>query len=272
MKKTEQVMDKNIIGAVVILSFIIGSCWAGCCTKGEVCSQRQETDANSVEAILEQLNKKTRELQTYQAQIVYKFSQPLLESKSVRKGVLYYAKYGEKSRLRINFQKLKQDDENEQKYIEHYIFDGIWLTHIDFQIKSVKRYQLAEPNKPMDAFDLASKNLPIIGFAKIEDLKKQFEVQLVEQSQTEPSPFIQLHLKVKPNSIYKDDYISIDFWIDKNLYLPAKVVAISTEEDIYEIQFLNPKVNKKIGKKTFEFKIPEGFSVDIEPLEKKETK
>ena len=41
--------------------------------------------------------------------------------------------------------------------------------------------QLTEPNKPMDAFVLASRNLPIVGFAKIEDLKKQFDIKLVEQ-------------------------------------------------------------------------------------------
>jgi outer membrane lipoprotein-sorting protein len=183
---------------------------------------------------------------------------------------LYYAKNDEKSLLRINFQTLKQDDEKQQKYIEHYIFDGIWLTHIDYQLKSVKRYELSEPNKPVDAFDLAGENFPIIGFTKIEDLKKQFEVQLVAQEQAEPSPFTHLHLKVKADSIYKDDYTSIDFWMDKKLSLPAKIVAVSTEEDIYEIEFLKPIVNKKIDKDVFEFKIPEGFSIEIEPLKKKE--
>lgn len=264
-------MDKNIkIRAFIILLLIAGACWAGCSTKGPVSCRITVTDANCVDTILEQLSKKTRELQSYQAQLEYKFSQPLLESESLRKGVLYYSKDDKKSLLRINFQTLKQDDEKPQKYLEHFIFDGIWLTHIDYQIKSAKRHQLAEPNKPMDAFDLASRNLPIIGFTKIEELQKQFEVQLILQTQSEPSPFIKLHLKVKPDSIYKDDYTSIDFWIDKELYLPAKVVAVSTEEDIYEIKFLEPMVNKKLDKKVFEFDIPRGFTEEIIPLKNPE--
>ncbi len=250
----------------IILLLIMGSCRADCCTKSTV----PATDTNEVEKILEKLSTKTKELQSYQAQIEYNFSQPLLESESLRKGVLYYSKDDKKSRLRINFQTLKQDDENQQKYIEHFIFDGIWLTYIDYQIRSAKRHQLAEPNKPMDAFDLASRNLPIIGFTKIEELKKQFEVQLVEQSQTEPSEFIQLHLKVKSDSAYKDDYTSIDFWIDKELYLPAKVVAVSTEEDIYEIKFIKPMINKKLDEKVFEFEIPKDFSEEIIPLKNPE--
>jgi len=172
---------------------------------------------------------------------------------------LYYQKSGRESKLRINFQTLKQDDEKEQEYIEQYIFDGVWLTHIDYQIKHVQKRQLTEPNEPADAFELASQNFPIIGFSKVEDLKEQFEIKLVELEGKERQDFIKLHLKVKPDSIYKDDYTSIDFWIDKKLNLPAKIVAITTEEDIYQIKFLKAKVNRKLDEKVFEVKIPKGF-------------
>jgi len=184
-----------------------------------------------------------------------------------------------KSKLQINFQTLKQDDEKEQEYIEQYIFDGVWLTHIDYQIKEVKRRQLAEPNEPADGFELARRNFPIVGFGKAEDLKKEFEISLIEQRQQEhPSvipaeagirEFIGLHLKVKPGSIYKDDYTSIDFWIDKKINLPAKIVAVSTEEDVYEIILLDAKVNERIDKKVFEIKVPDGFGEEIIPLKKK---
>ena len=274
-------MNKKIIMKVFFLLLgTMGTCWAGGCTKNLTASQPERADANSVETILKRLNQETAELKSYQCQIEYLFSQPLLESETLRKGVLYYQRFGEKTALRINFQILKQDDEEEQEYVEHYIFDGVWLTHIDYQIKEVKRYQQTEPNEPVDAFDLASQNFPIIGFTQASDLKKQFEIKLVEQEEGERTPvipaqagiqeFIQLHLKVKPDSIYKDDYTSIDFWIDKKLYLPAKIVAVSTEEDIYEIKLLNPKVNRGIDKKVFEFKIPKGFGQEIIPLKKKD--
>ncbi|MFQ6116195.1 MAG: hypothetical protein ACE5NG_19200, partial [bacterium] len=235
-----------------------------CCAtskdKAGVAEQSEAVDTNSVEAILKQLKEKTTKLESYQAQLEYRFKQPLLESETLRKGILYYQKFDGKSRLRVNFQTLKQDDERQQKYIEHFIFDGVWLTHIDYQIRAVRRYQLAEPNKPVNAFDLAKRGLPIIGFTKIEDLKKQFEIKLVQQEKDKAEKFFHLHLKVKLDSIYRD-WPVIDFWIDKKLYLPAKVVAVSTEEDIYEIKFLQPKVNKEIVKKVFEFEIPKGFTV-----------
>jgi len=277
------VITKTILGVLLMMS----CCWACGCTESLANCQSEQIDANSVEAILKQLKEKTTKLISYQVQVEYKFSQPLLESETLRKGVLYYQRIDKKSKLRVNFQTLKHDDEKQQKYLEHFIFDGIWLTHIDYQIKAVKRHQLTEPNEPVEAFDLARRNLPIIGFTKIEDLKKQFEIKLVRKEKekrpsvipAEPVPdsdrgagihdSIQLHLKTRPDSVYKDDYTTIDFWIDKKLFLPTKVVAVSTEEDIYEIRFLKPKVNKKIDKRVFEFKMPEDFTVEEIPLKKK---
>ncbi|MDH4240890.1 MAG: hypothetical protein OEW48_15135, partial [Phycisphaerae bacterium] len=76
--------------------------------------------------------------------------------------------------------------------------------------------------------------------------------------------------KVKPESEYKDKYTSIDFWIDKKLYLPARINAVSTEEDIYQIRLVKPKVNKKLDTKIFDFEIPNGFGKEIIPLKKKD--
>jgi len=255
-------MNEKIIAKIFSLSIvIIGMCLVRCLAG--------QTDSNSMETVLESLNKRTTGMKSYQSQIEYKFRQPVLESETLKKGVLYYQKSEGKSALRINFQSLKQDQEEEQKYIEQYIFDGIWLTHIDYQIKEVKRYQKTEPNEPVDAFELVSGSFPIIGFSKTEDLKKEFEIGLVEQQEGKEKDFIQLHLKVKADSTYKNDYKSVDFWIDKELYLPAKIVAVSTEDDIYEIKFLQLKVNEKIDRKVFDFKIPDGFNVETEPLKEK---
>ena len=118
----------------------------------------------------------------------------------------------------------------------------------------------------MDAFDLVSRNFPIIGFTKIEDLKKQFEIKLVKQKKGKA----QLHLKVKADSIYKNDYTSVDLWVDKKSYLPAAIRAISTEEDFYAIKLLDARVNEKIGKEVFEIKIPKGFGEEVVPLKKKD--
>lgn len=252
---------------MLILLVTMGNCWAGCCAKSKWTLTEQKQD-DPVEVVLTKLSQKTKELKYYQTRVEYKFIQPLFESTTLRKGALYYAKSKSKSKLRVDFKTLKQDDEKEQQYREEFIFDGVWLTQINHQIKQVRKRQMTEPNKPVDAFELASRNLPIVGFAKIQDLKKQFEIKLVEQQGDEQANFIHLHLKVKPDSTYKDNYTSIDFWIDKKLGLPARITAVSTEEDIYQIKLLKPMVNKPIDTNVFEFKVPDNFGKEIIPLKK----
>jgi len=284
-------INQIMIRFTFIVLWATGTCWASGCTKSSQTPQQEIPKDDPLSIVLERLNKTTSGLKSFQSRVEYKFSQPVLDSESLWKGVMYYARSGKTSTLSIHFNTIRQDDEKEQKTLEQYFvldgallpvtdreLKGIWLAHLDYQIKEAKYYQLAEPNDPnipTDVFELASRNLPMLGFSKIEDLKKQFEVSLVEPQKAESEKFIQVHLKVKPNSFYKDDYISIDFWVDEKLNLPAKIVAVKTEPeppfgDIVEIKFLKPKVNKSIDKKVFEFKIPKDFGEpQITPLEKR---
>jgi len=272
---------KKIIKSAIILLWAVSGCLASevkvaCkCPNCSNTKQPAKEKTNEVDTVLKQLNQKTSELVSIQAQIEYKFIQPLLESEKLQKGVFYYAKIGNSSKLRLNFQTRTIDDEEEEKYVEEYIvlgganlshpghrFEGMWAVQIDYEMEGIKYIQLADaqdPNKPIDVFDLINKNFPMVGFSRIEDIKKQFEITLVEQKKSGPEDFIQVHLEVKPNSIYKDDYVSIDFWIDKKLEL----------KDVFEIKFLKPEFNIKIDKKVFDFKIPTGFD---EPDIMKKTK
>ncbi|MBN2590116.1 MAG: hypothetical protein JXA96_09650 [Sedimentisphaerales bacterium] len=266
--------------------------------------ERRETSDESVDSILEKLNKSTQELQSYQCQIEYKYVQPSVwDTQTLRKGVLYYSKSDNSesngsgkgmSKLRVNFQTLQQDEDEEQKYEEQYIivdgsslpgtndkYKGLWLIQLDYESKHCNYAQLAradEPNKPVDVFELISTKLPIVGFSKTDRLKEEFEIALVTRDSESPGGggLIQVQLKVKPNSVYKDDYVQIDCVIDEKLNLPVKITAYSTEpegetfknKDKYEIKFINAKMNEKIDGKVFDFQISEDFGEpDIYTLE-----
>lgn len=266
-----------IAGAIIGLSFIFSPLYgqespAGC-TLGQVQPQQppQPPAGSPLETILDGLQKKASELKSYECKVDYVVNQTLLESKTRRTGALYYARLDGRSPLRVDFLTLQQDEEPQQDYREQITFDGVWLLQISYQTRSAERRQMAEPNKPIDAFSLASRQVPVFGFSKVEDLHKQFEISLVPDEPTPPSPYHHLHMKVKPDSIYKDDYSTIDFWIDKTLGLPAKVVAVGAEADVgetYEIKLIEPKVNLGLDKGVFQVSIPAGFSTETIPLEK----
>jgi len=236
----------------------------------------EESGSDRVERILKELNEAATQLKSYQSGIEHKVIQPLFETETLRKGVLYYQKSEKQSKLRVNLTSLKQDDEKEQEHLEQYVINGtglkklgyhltgVWLAHIDYQVRQVKIHQLAEPdpaepNKAVDVFELIGRTFPLIGFTKTDELRKQFEISLVEPHEAKATPSIHLRLKVKPDSVYKDDYTSIDFWIDKETHLPVRIVGTSTEQDIYKVELIRPGINKYMDERIFEIEIPEGF-------------
>ena len=204
------------ITEILIISLVMFStCFANGCASASNTVAPQKDDANSVQAILTKLKQHTQQLKSYQTQVEYLFTQPIFDTKTLRKGVLYYAKFGPKSALRVDFNTVQRDDDQQQKHVEQIIFDGLQLVHIDHQIKQAKIQKIAEPNEPVDAFALISRNFPVVGFTKVEELEKQFEIKIVPPQSTEPNKCIHLQLITKKDSIYKDDYVSIDFYIDK---------------------------------------------------------
>ncbi|MBE0537752.1 MAG: hypothetical protein IH624_18990 [Phycisphaerae bacterium] len=237
----------------------------------EVAAQasNKPVDQLTLDEILAMLRRRTSEIRSYKANIKYLFIQDpeLLDSRTVRKGVIYYQKTDGRSHLRVNFDTIQQDDTPLRQRMEQFVFDGISLTKIDYELKTVDVYQQAEQDNPQDVFEYISHNFPIVGFSPTETLRKQFDISIIEQPADRTKP-VRLHLKVKPDSMYKDDYRDIDFSIDSRTWLPLRVVAQSKEEDVYDIHFLDAAVNKKFENRVFVVETPKSFSKNIHPLQK----
>lgn len=265
-------MHRAIIASISFSMLLVaGYMPIGACLADSPSDPPQNCEADTVRTVLDKLAERAGGLESYQCKVDYLFKQVLLESQSRRKGVLYYAKFDNRSYLRIDFDTLQQNEEKERKSREQFFFDGVWLTYVDHELKSVEQHQMAEPNNPVDAFTLVSRRVPVVGFSQIHDLEKQFEIELVEQAPSEASAFHQLHLKAKPDSMYKDDYSTINFWIDKKQGLPAKIVAVDAEQDIHEIRLTDARINSGIRRNVFNVDIPADFSVERVPLRRGQT-
>jgi outer membrane lipoprotein-sorting protein len=278
-------MSRITVTAILAFLTTAAFCWAdenqkkqpipatGCRKADSQAKEKCTTDKghdSKLDGILDRLGKRTNRLRSYESKIEYLVIQEpeLLDSRISRKGRLYYQKERDASRVRVNFQTLKQDDGDEEKESKQFIFDGVWLTKIDYQLEQADSYQRFPEDKPVDVFEYISHNFPMVGFTKTENLRKDFEVKLIDQP-SDPNTPVHLHLKVKKDSPYKDDYTAIDFWIDGRSFLPSRVKAISTEGDIYDIKLLDAKVNKKLKTTVFKVAIPKHFSINRHPLEQK---
>ena len=230
-----------------------------------------ETDTpKTVDAILKKLNKTTGSLKSYHAQIEYLLRQDpeLLDSKTLRKGELFYARDENDSKLRINLYTVKYDDEDTKNDRQDFIFDGVWLTRVDYALEKVDFVQQQREDDKIDAFEFIGENFPLVGFAKTDKLTEQFDISLIKtQKNTDPNDPIRLKLTVKDTSKYKDEYTNIDFRINRHLFLPARMTTTSTDDNIYDITLNNAKINKKIKNSVFKLETPEHFDKIRTPLE-----
>lgn len=227
------------------------------------------THNTELEQILDHIGKASANLKTFESGLSYLTIQDpdIVESTTLQTGKLYYQKEADRSRLRIRFDQMQQDDFAPEKYIEDYYFDGVWLTKVDYKLEQVSLYQQAPENKPVDVFELINDRFPLIGFSGIQTLRKDFDITVADTSGNDPNEPIQLLLKVKEDSKYLDNYKKVDFWIDKNTYSPVRVRAYSTQGDIYDIRFFDCRINKKLKNGVFTIETPAGFRKNIEKLE-----
>jgi outer membrane lipoprotein-sorting protein len=223
-----------------------------------------ETDSSArLEATLAELNQNLLKLQSCRLELSWRFFQPLLETSTVRTGVLYYRKSGSRSYLRINFSSFRENQDTPQPLREEIIFDGIWLTRIDYQLKEIKRDQLAPEGEPLDAFQLLTGRIPIVSFSNIENLRKQFEVTL--ESVDDPNGLVHLVLLPRPDSDYAGDYRKIDILTGATEALPQRISAVTTDGDLNEI-VLKKAGPQEVNDSAFSFERPRDFTVISRPL------
>lgn len=250
---------------------------SGCSQSGHGSSQESALDNKQagiddqdIEKILLKMHDATVKLTSCQANLSYLFIQDpdLLDSKTLKTGMLYYQKDDKRSRLRIRFDDIKEEDFEPEKRREEFLFDGVWLIRIDFKLKQIDRYQKAPEDKPIGVFELIGHNFPLIGFSDIKLLREDFDIRFPEHNDS-PDKHIQLLLTVKKESKYENEYKKIDFQVDKVTYMPRRIVAYSSQGDIYDIQFSELKVNKKLKNSVFTIETPPDFRKNIETLEEK---
>jgi outer membrane lipoprotein-sorting protein len=259
---------------VIFMSFTdvkASGCEGACCTKAVAVSEnvaKTPVVPLTLEGVLAKLNENTAKLKSYQAEIKYLFIQDpeLLDSRTLRTGKIYYNKEKDGSALRINFATLQMDDDDVEKQRQDFIFDGVWLTIVDYQLEKADKYQKSPKDKPLDVFEYISKHFPMIGFTKTDQLKKQFVISLEKSAAGDPKNTVRLKMKVRKDSIYKDKYDSIDFWADKKTFLPVRLKTKTNEEDVYLMEFSKAVANKDIKKSVFGVKIPKKFKINIESL------
>ena len=259
-------MKLNSVFIVLIGIHIIQGYGYGC--SGTQPCLDDPNEQRPISTMINRMQDAAKRLHALECDVIYTFEQPLLESRTVQTGSLYYACDERIDKLRIHFNTIKQDMYEARPNRQEYIFDGVWLTHIDFHLKNVRKQQLAEPNRPIKTLELVKKHFPLIGFGALEALENEYQVSFADDMK-ESNGCYHLHLIRKQQSNVSQEYANVELWINPKTWLPDRIEALSVDEELYIIDFIQMKINETLTSDRFDVTIPTNFGEpDIIPLPK----
>ncbi len=257
-------MKNIIVISTLVLVCILNAQEPTCCAKAakdDIC-----TDAAK---LLKAVAEKGEKLKSFSSNIMYSLTEDpdIFETTTVYTGTFRYLRTDKRQYAMIDFTTRQEDELPREKYQQRYIFDGVWLTRIDYQLKQVNRDQLAPEDKPENVFTLISKDFPLIGFSGVDTLSGCYDIKLIEPVKGEKDVCrLSLSPKEKPDTEIK--YSDIQFGIDRVTLLPKSIRAVSSlDNSICVIELDGAAVDVKLDEKLFKLTIPDGFTQSVKKLE-----
>ncbi len=238
---------------------------AACCKS----DPDKSCENDEITSIIEKSRKAVKKLTSYQAKMEYLFIQDpeLLDARTTRTGNMYYQKSDDDSNIRIHFEKIQRDDEDAAESRQEYLFDGVWLTRIDYSLEKVDKIQQAPQDQPIEAFTFIGRHFPLVGFSQAAPLGKDFTISHCNHNKEAKEDLLCLKLTPLKDSRYAKDYLKIRVWISAETFLPVRIEAESVNSDIYDISLINPATNKKLKNSIFTIETPDHFSKNVKPLQ-----
>lgn len=169
----------------------------------------------------------------------------------------------------IHFDKVKVDDVLGKQ--EWYLFDGRWLYTALERLKQVTKQEIAREGERIDMFDLEKAPFPLPFGQKKDSILRNFKVIIMPPAEGDPPNTDHLMCIPKPDSPMHTKYTSLEFFIRRDMHMPAKIIA--TKNDGYEVNIaefpdLTPK-SINAGVKDLDFVKPSawsGYKEEVEPL------
>lgn len=223
-----------------------------------------------VDDLLDQLEKKGKEIEGLSAEIVYRHITTIpVDAEQKKFGQLLYVRGKPNAAFLIHFTKLIVDGIVSENH-EYYSFDGRWyVERKDAEgEKTVLRREISRAGERMDAFELGKGPFPLPFGQKREDILTQFEVSLAVFRQGDPAGTRHLHCVPRKDSRMADEYSRVEFYYDPQIGLPVKFVTQRRADEVrVEVEFNRVKLDAAPAMSRFKIETPPGFRETVESLE-----
>jgi hypothetical protein len=250
-------------------------------SEGQEQQQQQQPVAeaaagSSVDEVLAGLQRSGQDLRDFTAEVRMEELDNMTGAPKTRTGTVWYDRKEHGSvRLRLTLDKLIDDRGTISRKIEYLLKDG-WLTDRDYSSKVEVARQVLRPGEKIDLLKLGEGPFPLPIGQDPAEVKRQFEVKQVPVEQEVPEDQLdrvkgttRLQLTPREGSQFKEDFASIDVWVDPQTHFPQRIMTTS-EANIQTTDLANLKVNSGIADQQFVLEdiSQNGWNQRTEPFER----
>jgi hypothetical protein len=183
------------------------------------------TPDSPVDDILDALDRRGKELNDFTANVTLTDTDTALGNETKLSGVIRMQRLGaDDARLRVNFDRKEVNDKvtNDR---QEYMLAGGMLTERNYTDAKEIRRQVLKPGQKMNLLKLGEGPFPLpLGQDKA-DVHKMFDVKKFPPAADDPAGTIHAQLVPKKGSQFEDRFATIDFWVDPQTRMPARIVT-----------------------------------------------
>ncbi len=218
-------------------------------------------------AVLDKLEKQSKETKTMQAVVRYDLNQTLQGDEQQRFGKIVYES-GPPARFAAQFDTLRVDKKSIASK-QWFLFDGKWLVHKLDDKKQFFKWQVVAPDaKPEDADPLGLGRGPfVVPVALRKDLLlSKYKVDLIAPD-AKADPKNSMHLKLTPLPGQRINFTEIDLWYDRETLLPQRARTMNESETESIIHLSEVVLNGKVEGNPLDTAEPneKGWEVQVTP-------
>ncbi len=183
--------------------------------------------AGDVNTVLEQVEARGKTIDEIRCSVVYTVEDRVAADVVKRYGEITFRRADPNPLFMITFVKTVQDGILSRKRF-WYLFDGRWFYEAQERSKSIIKRDVAPPGTTIDLFSIENAPFPIPFGQKKDEVLKHFEVAFGSGADALENTD---HLVCTPKrgSRVANDYSKIEFFVDRQLHLPRRIVMTSED-------------------------------------------
>lgn len=190
-------------------------------------SQEAERAAPSVEEVLTRLEKRSDGLKDIRCKIHFVVDDTMDLTKQTKDGHILLLMGEPNPKFMIHFEKNQQDNVLGKR--EWFLFDGRWLHQAIERTGQVTKTEITRRGQKRDFFDIETAAIPLPFGQKKEKILKNFTVKWIPPVDGDPKNCDHLACVPKPDSPVARKYDTLDFYIDREIHLPRRIVTTGSE-------------------------------------------